>query len=56
MLIFFRARRLWGEYHFDYGVKERIARELGVHRSTITRDLRPALKFEREVMLRSIPR
>jgi DNA-binding CsgD family transcriptional regulator len=38
--------KLWALYGFHYGVKARIARELGIHRSTVTRDLRRAMKFE----------
>jgi hypothetical protein len=38
-----RMLGLFREYGVGYGVKARIARELGVHRSTITRDFRAAV-------------
>jgi hypothetical protein len=48
--------RLWGEYGFDYGSRARIARELGVHRSTVTRDIMRVLRFEQEGILGPNPR
>lgn len=39
----FKVLHLLEEYNFVHGARARIARELGVHPSTITRDLRKVL-------------
>jgi transcriptional regulator with PAS, ATPase and Fis domain len=48
--------RLWGYCGFEHGSKARIAKELDIHRSTVTRDIRRVFRFDRDGTLSPNPR